>query len=110
MKLWRPKDRTEWWFAFAGAVLVLAPITSLLSLASAQVLNAEHLIWVGRIAVAIPAAYLILISHLGPAWKAVLLPVVSAIVIATNIPRSSCGDEDPPVPTAKVTETTSCRN
>ena len=108
MKLWRPTNRVEWWFAFVGALLVLAPAVSFCGFAIAQLFSAEYLSWLGRIAAAIPAVYLILVSGVGPAWKALVAPAVAAAVLVTYVPRSSCGDEDPPGQLANRTETRGC--
>lgn len=108
MKLWRPSNRLEWWFAFAGTLLVLAPAASFCGVAIARLFNAEYLSWLGRIAAAIPAIYLILASRVGTAWKALLVPVVAAAVLVTYVPRSSCGDEETPVQLGTRTEARGC--
>lgn len=94
MSLWQPKNRAEWWFAFAGALLVLAPAVSLGGVGIAQSLNAAHLSWLGPLAAPVPAAYLVLVSRLRWLWKLLLLPALAAVVAFACVPRSSCGDED----------------
>jgi hypothetical protein len=94
MTLWQPKNRAEWWLAFAGALLVLAPAVSFGGIGIAQSLNAAQLSWVGPLAAPLPAAYLVLVSRLRSLWKFLLVPPLAVIVAFACVPRSSCGNKD----------------
>lgn len=94
MILWRPKNRGEWWFAFVGALVVLAPALSFGGIAIAQHLQAEDLSFLGPVVAAQPAIYLVLVSRLRLLWKALLVPVLAVGLAFIYVPRSSCGDVD----------------
>ena len=99
MKLWRPKNRFEWWSALIGALLVLAPAISFGGLAIVESLQISRPAWFlfGPIAATIPAIYLALVTRLPLFWKVLLAALLAASIAVIYQPRSSCGRDDNPV-------------
>ena len=99
MKLCRPKNRIEWWSAFVGALLVVAPAISFGSVALAELLQLRKPAWLllGPIAATVPIIHLVLISRLPRFWRILLVPILAGSIVVIYQPRSSCGQDDAPI-------------
>lgn len=92
MRMWRPKNQTEWWLAFLGATFV-APLGVAIAVSGVAAISSEVAFSAIPLLAPLAGSYLLAITR-KPIWfKVAAIPLFFAVVGYLSIPRHSCGDE-----------------
>ena len=98
MKIWRPKDRGNWWIGFFISLIIIPFFVILVGVGFMEQFHAPSMYLFAEATAPLSACYLVLVSRLKPLVKIIIVPILFLAITVAYAPRSTCGsDEEQPV-------------